>query len=232
MPIRTRSRSRRRRSSGRRQCGGPRCPNSSQADDRASPSRRPARQRAEAVDEPGGDAAREDRDRDRPRQEGRPGLHGAVVAHVLEVERAEEEGRVHAGHQEAPDQVGRRCRASQDAQRHDRVLDPRLEGDERPIKTVARPPKPSTWARSSRGRGADDRVDGAHQRRGDEQRAQPVDAMAEPEPVVRGDESRPSASVARPIGTLTKKIQCQLSACVRSPPASRPSEPPATETNT
>ena len=38
--------------------------------------------------------------------------------------------------------------------------------------------------------------------------------------------------MARPIGRLTKKTQCQLSAWVRMPPASRPRDPPATETNT
>ncbi len=38
--------------------------------------------------------------------------------------------------------------------------------------------------------------------------------------------------MARPIGRLTKKTQCQLSAWVRIPPASRPREPPATDTNT
>ena len=34
------------------------------------------------------------------------------------------------------------------------------------------------------------------------------------------------------MGRLTKKTQCQLRACVSRPPARRPSEPPATETNT
>ena len=38
--------------------------------------------------------------------------------------------------------------------------------------------------------------------------------------------------MAAPIGRLTKKTQCQLSASVSRPPTSRPSEPPATETNT
>ena len=36
----------------------------------------------------------------------------------------------------------------------------------------------------------------------------------------------PSANVTIPIGTLMKKIQCQLSDCVRTPPASRPIDPP------
>ena len=34
-----------------------------------------------------------------------------------------------------------------------------------------------------------------------------------------------------PIGTLTKKIQCQLIASVSAPPASSPIEPPADATN-
>ena len=43
---------------------------------------------------------------------------------------------------------------------------------------------------------------------------------------------RPRRKVATPIGRFTKKAQCQLNVCVRNPPASRPREPPATETNT
>src|SRR3954454_20561720 len=39
------------------------------------------------------------------------------------------------------------------------------------------------------------------------------------------------AAVAAPIGTLMKKIQCQLIVSVRTPPASRPIEPPAEATN-
>jgi hypothetical protein len=44
-----------------------------------------------------------------------------------------------------------------------------------------------------------------------------------------GDSSirtRPSRNAAAPIGRLMKKIQCQLSASVSEPPASRPIEPP------
>jgi hypothetical protein len=39
-----------------------------------------------------------------------------------------------------------------------------------------------------------------------------------------------SSAVAMPIGTLMKKIQCQLTAWVSTPPASRPIEPPADAT--
>ena len=38
--------------------------------------------------------------------------------------------------------------------------------------------------------------------------------------------ARPSSSAAMPIGTLTKKIQCQLIDWVSAPPASKPIEPP------
>jgi hypothetical protein len=37
--------------------------------------------------------------------------------------------------------------------------------------------------------------------------------------------------VARPIGTFTKKIQCQVTHWVSTPPASRPTAPPADATN-
>ena len=37
--------------------------------------------------------------------------------------------------------------------------------------------------------------------------------------------------MSRPTGTLTKKIQCQLIDSVSTPPASRPTEPPAEATN-
>ena len=57
---------------------------------------------AEAPDQPRGDAERQRGDSQRPRQEREAGLQRAVVEDVLEVERAEEEGRVHAGDEEAP----------------------------------------------------------------------------------------------------------------------------------
>ena len=105
------------------------------------------RNRPEAPDQPRGDALREDGDGQRPGQERRAGLQGAVVADVLEVERAEEEGRVHPGDEEAADEarVDQPAQA-QDAQRHDRVLDPALE--RRGTPPSARPrarPMPSTW---------------------------------------------------------------------------------------
>ena len=53
-----------------------------------------------------------------------------------------------------------------------------------------------------------------------------------PMPRSSGMRMRPKVIAARPIGRLTKKIQCQLSASVSAPPARRPSEPPATAVNT
>ncbi len=41
---------------------------------------------------------------------------------------------------------------------------------------------------------------------------------------------QPNTNVATPMGTLMKKIQCQLMAWVRAPPASRPSDPPPAST--
>ena len=41
---------------------------------------------------------------------------------------------------------------------------------------------------------------------------------------------RTASAVTMPIGTLTKKIQCQSMAWVKAPPASRPTDPPATDT--
>ena len=40
----------------------------------------------------------------------------------------------------------------------------------------------------------------------------------------------PRISVAIPIGTFTKKIQCQVNVCVSTPPIRRPMEPPPTAT--
>ena len=40
----------------------------------------------------------------------------------------------------------------------------------------------------------------------------------------------PTSAVARPMGRLTKNIQCQLMTCVMRPPASRPTEAPADAT--
>ena len=46
----------------------------------------------------------------------------------------------------------------------------------------------------------------------------------------RGIRIEARAKVASPIGTLMKKIQCQLTAWVSTPPTSNPIEPPAEAT--
>ena len=122
--------------------------------------------------------------------ESRAGLESPVVAHVLEVQRPEEESRVHARHQQASNEAGVDQPAqTQDAQRHDRVLDPSLERDERGHQHGGEAAKPED-ARGdpSVGCGLDDRVDRAHQRCGDEQRAEPIDAVLESKPVVGPDQ--------------------------------------------
>ncbi len=47
-----------------------------------------------------------------------------------------------------------------------------------------------------------------------------------PAPRCCGMNAAPRARVARPMGRLTKKIQCQLTAWVSAPPTSSPIEPP------
>ena len=82
------------------------------------------------IDEASGDAAG-DRDGDRPGQEGGPRLDRAVVAHVLKVKGAKEEARVHAGDEQATDDVRvDEAPEPEDSERHDQVLDPRLQREE------------------------------------------------------------------------------------------------------
>ncbi len=54
---------------------------------------------------------------------------------------------------------------------------------------------------------------------------------ARPIPSFSSISNDPSTNAITPIGTFTKKIQCQLSDCVSTPPASSPMEPPPAETN-
>ena len=51
-----------------------------------------------------------------------------------------------------------------------------------------------------------------------------------PMPLSRSISRVASTAVTMPIGMLMKKIQCQLIDCVSTPPASRPTEPPADAT--
>ncbi len=53
-----------------------------------------------------------------------------------------------------------------------------------------------------------------------------------PRPTLSTRRMEPATSVAMPTGTFTKKIQCHESAWVSAPPASSPTEPPPTATNT
>ena len=64
--------------------------------------------------------------------------------------------------------------------------------------------------------------------------AEPIQSTpcSRPSPLSAPMKRWPRTKVATPIGRLTKKTQCQLRAWVSTPPASSPSEPPATDTNT
>ena len=53
-----------------------------------------------------------------------------------------------------------------------------------------------------------------------------------PRPMFSTMRNRPRISVVMPIGTFTKKIQCQLRNWVSTPPANSPMEPPPTATKT
>ena len=53
---------------------------------------------------------------------------------------------------------------------------------------------------------------------------------ASPTPRSAGMRRRANTAVATPIGTFTKKIQCQLIDSVSTPPATSPTEPPAEAT--
>src|SRR5436189_213187 len=60
-------------------------------------------------------------------------------------------------------------------------------------------------------------------------RTAPTTSAPLPSPMPRSDRSsrHERSAAAMPMGTLTKKIQCQLMACVRIPPARSPIEAPA-----
>ena len=136
---------------------------------------------AEPVDEASVDAERQSTDGHRPGQKGQTRLQRAVVEHVLQVERAEEEGRVHTGDQKAPhDARARQAPRAEHAQRHDRVRDPRLESQESAHQHHRERPEAEHRARApALSAGFDDGVDGGHQRGGDQQRAKPVDMTAD-----------------------------------------------------
>ncbi len=191
-------------------------------------------QSAEAGHQPAGDAHREHRHRQRPRHERKSGLDRVVVQDVLEVEASEEPGAVHAGDQEPAGDAGHdQAAIGQDPQRHDRVLDAGLQGDEgcqqggrdgaggeylgrapamSVASTIAYTAMPIASVTSS-------------------EPSQSTPCLM-PSPLSAGISARPASTAMMPIGRLTKKIQCQLSSWVSTPPASSPSEPPATAVKT
>ena len=163
-----------------------------------------------------------------------PTSSGVVAEDPLQVERAEEEHPEHPGDEQRLDRVGarRRC-ASGTSAAASAGWRSAPGGRRRPPAGRARPRRGRASGSSpSRARSTlEDRVDAEHQRAGDQHRAGHVGALREADPRAR---PRPAAArgsaVATPIGRLTKKIQCQLIAWVRTPPASRPIEPPAEAT--
>jgi hypothetical protein len=62
--------------------------------------------------------------------------------------------------------------------------------------------------------GRHDRVGADDDRGGDQHRAEGLDVAADAEAVFSAIHARPSSTVAMPIGTLMKQIQCQLSSWV------------------
>ena len=142
----------------------------------------------------------------RPGQERRPGLQGAEVAHVLEVEGAEEEGRVHGRDQEPThDARADQPAQTQDAQGHDRVCHPGLEGQEGGHQHGGDRSEAEHLARApAMAGGLHDRVDRGHQRAGDQDRAQPVHAAAEQCGVAR-DQQLPEHRGERADGQVDKE---------------------------
>ena len=88
---------------------------------------------AEAVDQLGREADREESHHDGHGQEGKPDRHRAVAEHALEVERAEEKEAEEGGrHQALHDVRAGDLAGAEHAKRKDRVASARLAHDERP----------------------------------------------------------------------------------------------------
>ena len=108
-----------------------------------------------------------------------------------------------------------RPRTRQDPQRHDRVLDARLEREERGQQRD-RDGRQSRAPGSSPSRGWSPRRSRrrrCHQRAVTSTEPSQSTPCPRPRPVSRGISARPARTWRAPIGRLTKKIQCQLSAC-------------------
>ena len=102
------------------------------------------------------------------------------------------------------------------------------------ISTAASPPNPSTCEESQPCAGGlrrSRRCRSSARRSRAASRASRRHARARC-PCRRGSTPGRARTSTIPIGRLTKNTQCQLSAWVSTPPASSPSEPPATDTNT
>ena len=165
----------------------------------------------------------------------RPTCERAVAEHQLEVERREEEPREHGrGPEHADDVRGRDVAQPEEAERHRAASATRasMREEERQQRRRAAPSRPSVCADVQPVLVAvHDRVDGEHQRGGHRHRAGDVEAAARRRPA-----APPAAAAARgrrratPIGTLTRKIQCQSSTSVRTPPRSTPMLPPPATT--
>ena len=182
--------------------------------------------RPEAGDQPRGEPEGHHADRDRDRQERRARRPAPRT-------RARAAGT-------AP--TGRTCRASPRRRASGRGSRRRRRGSAgcRAAAAASRPsPAATTKATSSANATArqppgvrvDDRVDGEHQGRGDQDGARGVGARGPAEAGLALQQAHGQHEDQRsPIGTLTKKIQCQLSVSVRTPPSSRPIDAPAEPT--
>ena len=183
--------------------------------------------RAEAAVQPRREAEREHADRQRDRQERRAGADRVVAEHALQVQDGEEEHAEHARDHQHLHQVRarRRCGSAGCRARSSGRSAVRLAPDER--RPAARR-RPRRAAASARRRSCRRR---ASARRSRAPRPARRRRRAGRGPVSGASSRAPSSHAATPIGTLTKKIQCQSSAWVSTPPASRPIDAPAEATN-
>ena len=164
------------------------------------------------------------------RQEGEADLERAVAEHELQVERREEEPGEHRCRPEDADDVRDRDVAQpEEAERHERRRRPATRSRGRPPAAApatpsspsvcgGRPALPGCRSRSRRPRASASAV------------TVTAPAMSRRRSRRRPRRRRQSLSVrtttSTPIGTLTRKIQCQLRTSVRMPPRSTPMLPP------
>ena len=164
------------------------------------------------------------------RQEREPDLQRAVAEHELQVERREEEPGEHRRRPEDADDVrGREVAQPEQAERHRAA--PRRATRSRGRRRAAPPPRRA--GRASRRTSSRSRCRSRSRRRRASATAVTVTAPATSSRVARAPPARRRQQPQRegddersPIGTLTRKIQCQLSTSVRTPPSSTPMLPP------